>query len=119
MSYSSRLSKAFQDAPRLSLTESRRYILMSDCHRGNGTSNDNFLKNRSLYQAALDYYFRNEYTYIELGDGDELWENRSMNQIIQIHNPIFSPFITIFINIFMSIVGDNKRKVNETVQIER
>lgn len=90
MSYSSRLSKAFQDAPRLSLTESSRYILMSDCHRGNGTSNDNFLKNRSLYQAALDYYFRNEYTYIELGDGDELWENRSMNQIIQIHNPIFS-----------------------------
>lgn len=90
MSYSSRLNKAFQDAPRLPLAENSRYILMSDCHRGNGTSNDNFLKNRNLYQAALEYYFRSGYTYIELGDGDELWENRSMNQIIQIHDPIFS-----------------------------
>ncbi len=89
MSYSSRLNKAFQNAPRLALCDDSRYILMSDCHRGNGTSNDNFLKNRNLYQAALEYYYRKGYTYIELGDGDELWENRRMTQIIDIHSQTF------------------------------
>lgn len=62
---------------------------MSDCHRGNGTSNDNFLKNRNLYYAALEYYYRSGYTYIELGDGDELWENRGMSQITTIHGQVF------------------------------
>lgn len=90
MSYSARLNRAFRHAPRLSLSPQSRYILMSDCHRGNGTSNDNFLKNRHLYQAALEYYYHSHYTYIELGDGDELWENRGMNSIIQIHDQIFT-----------------------------
>lgn len=30
------------------------------------------------------------FTYIELGDGDELWENRSMKQIIEAHGDVFS-----------------------------
>lgn len=89
MSYLSRLDKSFKSVPRLPLSDSSKYILMSDCHRGNGTSNDNFLKNQNLYYAALEYYLHKGYTYIELGDGDELWENRSMKQIIEIHSRTF------------------------------
>ena len=89
MSYHSRLKKAFENAPVLSFTSGTRYIIFSDCHRGNGTSNDNFLKNQHLYFTALKYYYQLGFTYIELGDGDELWENRSMSQIIDIHNNIF------------------------------
>ena len=48
MSYMSRLNRDFQKAPRLELSDASRYILMSDCHRGNGTANDNFLKNRNI-----------------------------------------------------------------------
>ena len=48
MSYMSRLNRDFQNAPRLELSDASRYILMSDCHRGNGTANDNFLKNRNI-----------------------------------------------------------------------
>lgn len=89
MSYYSRLNKSFEGALRLPLNNCTRYVLISDCHRGTGTSNDNFLKNQNLYSAALQYYFRLGYTYIELGDGDELWENRSMEQIIETHSNIF------------------------------
>lgn len=89
MGYYSRLSKSFEGAPRLPLTDSSKYVLISDCHRGTGTSNDNFLKNQNLYFAALLHYYRAGYTYIELGDGDELWENRSMEQIIETHSNIF------------------------------
>ena len=73
-----RLDQAFENAPILELSESSKLILISDCHRGRGTSNDNFLKNQNLYFAALRYYYREGFTYIELGDGDELWENRSL-----------------------------------------
>lgn len=89
MGYTARLNRSFKEVPRLFVSEQSRYILMSDCHRGNGTANDNFLKNRNLYYAALEYYDQKEYTYIELGDGDELWENRSMRQIVPIHSQIF------------------------------
>lgn len=89
MGYYSRLSKSFEGALRLPLTDSSRYVLISDCHRGTGNANDNFLKNQNLYLAALQYYYKMGYTYIELGDGDELWENRSIKQIMTIHNDVF------------------------------
>lgn len=89
MGYLSRLDRAFDAAPVLPLAPQCKYLLISDCHRGNGTSNDNFLKNQNLYFAAAQYYFENGFTYIELGDGDELWENRSMPQIIEIHSNVF------------------------------
>lgn len=90
MSYYTRLNKSFEGALRLPLNCSTKYVLISDCHRGAGTSNDNFLKNQNLYFAALQHYFKSGYTYIELGDGDELWENRRMEQIIESHGDIFS-----------------------------
>lgn len=89
MSYISRLHKAFEGALRLPLNECTKYVIFSDCHRGIGDANDNFLKNQTLYVAALQHYLRTGFTYIELGDGDELWENRSMQQIIEAHTPVF------------------------------
>lgn len=90
MSYYSRLNKSFEGALRLPLNYNTKYVLISDCHRGTGTSNDNFLKNQNLYFAALQHYYQRGYTYIELGDGDELWENRNMKQIIDAHENVFS-----------------------------
>jgi len=92
VSVSSRLGHAFRDAPTLPLTYRSRYVLMSDCHRGIGTSSDNFLKNQHLFFAALKYYYKRGYTYIELGDGDELWENRSMKNIVEVHDEVFEMF---------------------------
>ncbi len=89
MSAFSRLDHAFQNAPALPLSNRSRYVLMSDCHRGMGTSSDNFLKNQHLYFAALEHYYRQGFTYIELGDGDELWENRSLKNIIDVHSNVF------------------------------
>lgn len=89
MSYQSRLSHSFDTAPVLPLTQASRYVLFSDCHRGCANSNDNFLKNQHLYFSALQHYYQSGFTYIELGDGDELWENRKMEQIIDVHSNVF------------------------------
>lgn len=84
-----RISAAFQEALFLPLTSSSRYVLVSDCHRGCGRAGDNFLKNEYLYLAALEVYFREGFTCLELGDGDELWENHSMARIKEMHGDSF------------------------------
>lgn len=90
MSSSTRIDAALEEALHLPLDKNSRYILISDCHRGCGTANDNFLKNEYLYVAAMQYYFDLGFTYIELGDGDELWENRSMKCIREMHPESFA-----------------------------
>lgn len=84
-----RISEAFDHALCLPLNYSSRYVIISDCHRGTGRAGDNFLKNEYLYLSAMDYYFRNDFTYLELGDCDELWENRSMQKIKEMHSDSF------------------------------
>lgn len=89
MSYHSRLSHAFDKAPVLPLNTYSRYVIISDCHRGNGSANDNFLKNENLYLTAMQHYYLHGFVCIELGDGDELWETRNMREIIEVHNSTF------------------------------
>lgn len=84
-----RLDKSFRNAPVLPLYPGSKLVLFSDCHRGVGNSNDNFLKNQHLYLAALRHYYDSGFIYIELGDGDELWENRSLSAIREIHSNVF------------------------------
>lgn len=90
MSAQRRISRAFEEALTLPLEQHSKYILFSDCHRGTGTPGDNFLKNEFLYLAALKHYFQNGFTYLELGDGDELWENRSIRKIKNTHEQSFA-----------------------------
>lgn len=89
MSCKTRLKKAYDHAKRLSLQERCRYVVISDCHRGTGTVYDNFLKNQHLYFAALEYYYMRRFCYIELGDGEELWENRDYKRIRECHRNVY------------------------------
>lgn len=84
-----RLQSVYNTAKVIPFDESSKFIIMSDCHRGQGNTGDNFLYNQLLYSAALEYYYKNGFTYIELGDGDELWENRKIQPIIEAHSDIF------------------------------
>lgn len=92
MGYQKKLNNAFRDAACLPLHAGTRYILMSDCHRGEGTHYDNFLRNQHLYFAALQYYYARGFHYIELGDGEELWENRNRRLILDCHSDVYSMF---------------------------
>lgn len=110
MNYYARLTDAFHEAPHLPLHEQSNYVLFSDCHRGMGTSNDNYLKNQNLYLAALKHYYKEGYTYIELGDGDELWENRCLDKIEEIHSRTFSILSSYFAkNRLFMIYGNHDR----------
>lgn len=84
-----RLNKAYEEAFCMTVNRGSRIVLMSDCHRGIGNWGDNFQPNQNLFFAALQYYNHRNFTYIELGDGDELWENRDLQEIVRTHSNQF------------------------------
>ena len=84
-----RLDEIYQHAQVLPFDSDSKLILMSDCHRGQGNAGDNFLANQTVCFGALQYYYQKGFTYIELGDGDELWENRQLKTIVEVHSDIF------------------------------
>ncbi|WP_369048458.1 metallophosphoesterase family protein [Tenacibaculum sp. UWU-22] len=89
MSANSRITNAYKNAKKLPLNNKSKYILFSDCHRGNNSFADDFAHNRNIYLHALTHYFNEGFTYIELGDGDELWENRYFNSIFKANKHIY------------------------------
>ena len=84
-----RLKRILESSPVIPYDKNSKFIILSDCHRGQGNNGDNFMQNQNLFFSALEYYYENDYTYIELGDGDELWENRKLNPIIHTHSDAF------------------------------
>lgn len=89
MSEFPRLEKVYREAPVIELEKNGSYVFFSDCHRGTGSWNDNFANNQNVCFTALNYYYDKRFTYVEIGDGDELWENRSQQKIIDTHSHVF------------------------------
>ena len=92
---------------------------MSDCHRGNGNRNDNFKKNKNIYEEALKYYYYNDFTYIELGDGDEIWEDDTIEEIKKEYYKLFKLLRKFYLkNKLITIYGNHDmcKKNNEFVK---
>lgn len=84
-----RLKDAFTNGRLEMFDESSKYVLLSDCHRGNGNQADEFTKNQNTFQYALSFYYQKGFTYVEVGDGDELWEHPRIKDIINAHFETF------------------------------
>ncbi len=89
MSSRKRLTRAFNQAKEIAFTKDDKFILFSDCHRGDNSFADDFARNRNIFFHALNHYYTNGYQYIELGDGDELWENRNFKTLFKAHRNIY------------------------------
>lgn len=89
MSADSRITSAFKNAKRICFNKDSKFVLFSDCHRGDNSFADDFAHNRSIFHYALEHYYTEDFTYIELGDGDELWENKSFPAIFKAHKNIY------------------------------
>ena len=85
-----RLDTVFRDAFPVPFDDHSRFVFFSDVHRGDDSVSDEFGRNRHIYDHALDFYFNNGYTYVEVGDGDELWENSHYQYIRMAHASTFA-----------------------------
>jgi UDP-2,3-diacylglucosamine pyrophosphatase LpxH len=84
-----RISQVFNEATEVPFNDDSKIVIMSDCHRGDGSYADNFAHNQNLFFAALTQYYHHKYTYIELGDGDELWENDKISKVLEVYDNVF------------------------------
>ncbi|PIU83584.1 MAG: hypothetical protein COS68_03275 [Elusimicrobia bacterium CG06_land_8_20_14_3_00_38_11] len=67
------LNNAYLTALKIPLEN--KFAILSDEHFGDGNpQSDDFLVNRDIYTLALNRYFENGFTLIEIGDVEELWE---------------------------------------------
>lgn len=89
MSSRTRLNRAYRNARIIPFDDTSKFILFSDCHRGDNSFADDFANNRNIYFHALKQYFKAGFSYIELGDGDELWENIHFEPIFEAHKNVF------------------------------
>jgi len=89
MSSKTRLDRAYKNAKVIAFDDSSKFILFSDCHRGDNSFADDFANNRNIYFHALSHYFNQGFQYCEVGDGDELWENISFKSIFDAHQNVY------------------------------
>jgi predicted phosphodiesterase len=89
MNTQGRLDGAFERAKRISFNDDSKFIFFSDVHRGDNSLADEFAHNQNIYYYALNKYFEDGYTYIEIGDGDELWEHSNFNHIRNAHSDVY------------------------------
>lgn len=89
MSSAKRLSRAYNQAKYIPFDDTSKFILFSDCHRGDNSFADDFANNRNIYFHALNHYYNEGFEYCELGDGDELWENLHFESIFEAHKNVF------------------------------
>ncbi len=89
MSSKSRLDRAYNKAFVVPFNNDSKFVLFSDCHRGDNSFADDFANNRNIYFHALKHYYEKGFVYCELGDGDELWENLFFKSIFEAHTHIY------------------------------
>lgn len=85
----SRLDSVFKDAFPVPFDDNSKYVFFSDVHRGDNSLSDEFGRNRHIYYHAINHYYQNGFTYVEVGDGDELLEHRSFDFIRNSHVATF------------------------------
>jgi UDP-2,3-diacylglucosamine pyrophosphatase LpxH len=101
---------------RLKLDENSRYVLFSDLHKGAGDAADDFNPCKVTYQAALDYYDKNGFTLILLGDVEELWENQ-IAEVMETHRDVFHAEGHFFPERYIRILGNHDDAWNDPVNV--
>lgn len=85
-----RLQQAYKGAKKEYFDENSKYAFFSDLHRGDDSVSDEFARNQTVFLYAINYYYNNGYKYVEVGDGDELWEHRKFKHVRSAHTDIFT-----------------------------
>ncbi|MEW7281004.1 serine/threonine protein phosphatase [Aquimarina sp. 2201CG1-2-11] len=107
MSSQYRLDRAYKNAKIIPFDDHSKFVLFSDCHRGDNSFADEFANNRNIYFHALKHYYDQGFTYCELGDGDELWENRSFQMIFRAHKNVYELLSKFYVENRLEMIWGN------------
>ena len=83
------LTRVFATAREVLFDDRSRLVFFSDCHRGDRGVADGFARNAELFFDVLQHYYQEGFSYVEVGDGDELWKNRRFHVVREAYGTIF------------------------------
>jgi len=89
MNTDGRLMHAYNTAKIIKFDDTSKLVFLSDVHRGDNSISDEFAHNQNIYYHALNHYYNEGYTYVEVGDGDELWEHAKFEHIRSAHSDVY------------------------------
>jgi membrane protein DedA with SNARE-associated domain/UDP-2,3-diacylglucosamine pyrophosphatase LpxH len=84
-----RLDQVLETAAEIPFDDTSKIVLLSDVHRGDKSAGDEFAPNEALFTHALRHYYRDGFTYIELGDGDDVWQAGRFGAIREAYPRVF------------------------------
>ena len=65
-----------------------KFIIFSDQHKGDRDTGDDFTTNEFNYLKALEYYRQQNFSFINLGDSEELWKYKP-EQVLPANKNVF------------------------------
>jgi predicted phosphodiesterase len=83
-----------------------KFIIFSDQHKGNRDKADDFANNEFNYISALSFYRQQNFSYINLGDGEELWKYK-METVLPNNEKAFAAESTFQPNNFFKVFGNH------------
>ncbi|MCL1981757.1 MAG: metallophosphoesterase [Clostridiales bacterium] len=114
MSVKTKLDAVFEKAFPVPFDDSSKFVFFSDVHRGDDSLSDEFGRNKHIFYHALNYYYENDFTYVEVGDGDELWEHPNFEFIRSAHTTAFEMLKKFFDdNRFFMLFGNHNMRFSD------
>ena len=66
-----------------------KFIIFSDQHKGNRDSADDFANNEFNYLGALEYYHQQNFSFINMGDSEEIWKYK-IEEVLPKNEKVFA-----------------------------
>lgn len=115
-----RLTEAYTTARVEEFDDHSKYVFFSDCHRGDGSIADEFAKNKNIYLAAMEYYLDEGFTYVEVGDGDEMWEYKDFKVVIKANGTPFKLLMKFHDdNRFIMLYGNHNMQMQDPAFVQK
>ncbi|MBI9047179.1 MAG: hypothetical protein JEZ06_22015 [Anaerolineaceae bacterium] len=89
MNKNNRLNEVFNNSERIEFNNDDCIVFFSDVHRGNNSLADEFAHNQIIYFHALSHYYDAGFTYVELGDGDDIMKFKFIDILRDSHEHIY------------------------------
>ncbi len=88
-------------------TRGKRIVMFSDIHLGDGGRADDFRNNRMALGRALDFYLKENYIVILLGDIEEFWQFNSERVFNKYDSTIYKKFRAFKDGFFYRVYGNH------------
>lgn len=101
-----RVLKRARQSGAIAFKKPYRYVLFSDHHKGTRELADDFKPCEPAYLAAIDAYYNDGYTLVEIGDVEELWEN-TIPPVMQANAEVFESMTRFYPDRYLRVGGNH------------